>query len=171
MQILFSCRRARNNPMAPPIPDLHPSAHPATLRLACIRLARILAVCFLATVTSLPVAPAQEPPTGHLYVFISASLSPESLVAIARDSVTHRAPLLLRGIVGSSLQETLLALKDVAATGAALEIDPLPFEAYGIHAVPAVVLTCGARNAGPFAVVYGLTPSQALARLEKVLLC
>ncbi len=69
------------------------------------------------------------------------------------------------------MQETLLALRDVAATGAALEVDPLPFETYGVHAVPAVVLTCGARNAGPFAVVYGLTPSQALARLEKVLVC
>ncbi len=143
-------------------------AHSGALRMEFLR---IVGVCLLALLMTLSLAPAHEPSTGHLYVFISASMSPESLVTIARDSAAHRAPLLLRGLIGSSLQETLLTLKDVVATGAALEVDPLPFEAYGIHAVPAVVLTCGARNAGPFAVVYGLTPSQALLRLEKTLVC
>ncbi len=171
MQLLFSGHRDPDKPIASLIANLHPPAHPAALHLEGIRLPHILVACLIATLTSLPLAPAQEPRTGRLYVFISASMSPESLVTIARDSVSLRAPLLLRGLVGSSLQETLLSLKDVAATGAALEVDPLPFEVYGIQAVPAVVLTCGARNAGPFALVYGLTASQALAHLRRVLTC
>ena len=105
----------------------------------------------------------------HLYVFISASLTTSELVALARDSASLQAPMLLRGLVGSSLQETLLTLKDVVAQGAALEVDPLLFETYGIDAVPAVVLTCGARGEGPFALVYGLLPSQAFPILRKAL--
>ena len=77
--------------------------------------------------------------------------------------------MLLRGLVGSSLQETLLTLKDVVAQGAGLEVDPLLFESYGVEAVPAVVLTCGGRGEGPFALVYGLSPSQALPILRKAL--
>jgi conjugal transfer pilus assembly protein TrbC len=92
-----------------------------------------------------------------------------SLVDIAKDSAAYHAPLLLRGLVGDSLQETLLTLKDLVATGAGLEVDPLLFEAYDVHAVPAVVLTCGTRGEGPFALTYGLAPSQALPVLQKVL--
>jgi len=56
-----------------------------------------------------------------------------------------------------------------ATPGAALEVDPLLFETYGVEAVPAVVLTCGGRGEGPFALVYGLSPSQALPMLRKAL--
>jgi conjugal transfer pilus assembly protein TrbC len=115
---------------------------------------------------------AQGPPSEvspHLYVFISSSLSRGELVGLARDSASLDAPMLLRGLVGSSLQETLLTLKDVVAQGAGLEVDPLLFESYGVEAVPAVVLTCGGRGEGPFALVYGLSPSQALPILRKAL--
>jgi type-F conjugative transfer system pilin assembly protein TrbC len=105
----------------------------------------------------------------HLYVFISSSLPMVSLIAIAKDAAELDAPLIIRGLVGSSLQETLLSLKDLVAEGAGLEVDPLPFEAYGVEAVPAVVLTCGNRNEGPFAIVYGLDASQALPYLRKAL--
>jgi type-F conjugative transfer system pilin assembly protein TrbC len=105
----------------------------------------------------------------HLYVFISSSLPMVSLIAIAKDAAELDAPLILRGLVGSSLQETLLNLKDLVAEGAGVEVDPLPFEAYGVEAVPAVVLTCGNRNEGPFAIVYGLDASHALPYLRKVL--
>ncbi len=105
----------------------------------------------------------------HLYIFISASLTTSALIALARDSASLQAPMFLRGLVGSSLQETLLNLKDVVAQGAVLEVDPLLFETYGVDAVPAVVLTCGARGEGPFALVYGLSPSQALPILRKAL--
>ena len=105
----------------------------------------------------------------HLYVFVSSSLPISSLVRIAQDAAALDAPLLIRGLVGTSLQETLLNLKDVVAQGATLEVDPLPFEAYGVEAVPAVVLTCGNRNEGPFAILYGLDASQALPYLRKAL--
>ncbi len=105
----------------------------------------------------------------HLYVFISSSLPMVSLLALAKDAASLDAPLILRGLVGSSLQETLLNLKDLVAEGAGVEVDPLPFEAYGVEAVPAVVLTCGNRNEGPFAIVYGLDASHALPYLRKVL--
>ncbi|MFA5028568.1 MAG: TrbC family F-type conjugative pilus assembly protein [Candidatus Methylomirabilota bacterium] len=105
----------------------------------------------------------------HLYVFISSSLPMGTLIALAKDAAELDAPLILRGLVRHSLQETLLNLKGLVAVGAALEVDPLPFEAYGVEAVPAVVLTCGNRNEGPFAIVYGLDASHALPYLRKLL--
>ena len=136
------------------------------------RVPRILLFGVILLVTLAGTGQAQGPTSEvspHLYVFISSSLSSGELVALARDSASLDAPMLLRGLVGSSLQETLLTLKDVVAQGAGLEVDPLLFESYGVEAVPAVVLTCGGRGEGPFALVYGLSPSQALPILRKAL--
>jgi conjugal transfer pilus assembly protein TrbC len=136
------------------------------------RVPRILLSGVILLVTLAGTGQAQGPPSEvspHLYVFISSSLSRGELVGLARDSASLDAPMLLRGLVGSSLQETLLTLKDVVAQGAGLEVDPLLFESYGVEAVPAVVLTCGGRGEGPFALVYGLSPSQALPILRKAL--
>jgi conjugal transfer pilus assembly protein TrbC len=136
------------------------------------RVPRILLSGVILLVTLAGTGQAQGPTSEvspHLYVFISSSLSSGELVALARDSASLDAPMLLRGLVGSSLQETLLTLKDVVAQGAGLEVDPLLFESYGVEAVPAVVLTCGGRGEGPFALVYGLSPSQALPILRKAL--
>jgi conjugal transfer pilus assembly protein TrbC len=96
-------------------------------------------------------------------------MTADALRRIARDSAILDVPLVLRGLIGASLQETLLNLTDVAAQGAEIEVDPTLFEAYGVEAVPAVVLTCGGRGEGPFAVLYGLVPSQALPRLRQAL--
>jgi conjugal transfer pilus assembly protein TrbC len=145
-------------------PGLRPAHYP--------RVPRILLFGVILLVTLAGTGQAQGPTSEvspHLYVFISSSLSSGELVALARDSASLDAPMLLRGLVGSSLQETLLALKDVVAQGAGLEVDPLLFESYGVEAVPAVVLTCGGRGEGPFALVYGLSPSQALPMLRKAL--
>jgi conjugal transfer pilus assembly protein TrbC len=139
-------------------------SYPATF--ACLFLLALALSCLPASTRS------AEPPSEvspHLYVFISSSMPAEALRIIARDSATLDAPLVLRGLIGASLQETLLNLKDVAAEGAELEVDPMLFEAYGVEAVPAVVLTCGSRGEGPFALVYGLVPSQAFPRLRKAL--
>jgi conjugal transfer pilus assembly protein TrbC len=126
----------------------------------------------LVLMTSLFAAPEEtHAATPQLYVFISASMPTPALREVAQDSVRLRAPLLLRGLVGSSLEETLLNMKDLARLGAALEVDPLLFEAYGIQAVPAVVMTCGGRGEGPFAVTYGAAPSKALPLLRKRLAC
>ena len=62
-------------------------------------------------------------------------------------------------------------MQALVKAGAALEIDPLLFEAYNIEQAPAVVLSCGARGEGPYAVVYGISPSQALPILRRMLPC
>jgi conjugal transfer pilus assembly protein TrbC len=144
-------------------PDPLGRSYPATF--ACLFVALTLS-CLPASTRAADPTPEVSP---HLYVFISASMTAEALRTIARDSATLDAPLVLRGLVGASLQETLLNLKDVAAEGAELEVDPTLFETYGVEAVPAVVLTCGSRGEGPFALVYGLVPSLAFPRLRKAL--
>jgi conjugal transfer pilus assembly protein TrbC len=143
-----------------------PLGHTYQATFACLFLLALALSCLPASARSAEPPPEVSP---HLYAFISASMTAEALRIIARDSATLDAPLVLRGLVGASLQETLLNLKDVAAEGAELEVDPTLFETYGVQAVPAVVLTCGSRGEGPFALIYGLIPSQALPRLRKAL--
>lgn len=111
-----------------------------------------------------------SPPRG-LYVFISSSMPQPVLLDIAKDATRLRVPIVLRGLAGKSLQDTMKTMLPLSTAGAALEIDPLLFEAYKIERVPAVVRTCGARGEGPYAAVYGIGPSQALPILEKTLPC
>ncbi len=148
-------------------------AHPGSPRHSHLAAFACFGIFMTLTLSYLPASTRAADPTRevspHLYVFISSSMPADALRTIARDSATLDAPLILRGLVGASLQETLLNLKDVAAEGAELEIDPTLFDAYGVEAVPAVVLTCGGRGEGPFALIYGLVPSQALPRLRKAL--
>lgn len=110
------------------------------------------------------------PPKG-LYVFISSSMPPPALLEIAKDAARLRTPIILRGLAGESLQDTLKTMLPLTTAGAALEIDPLLFETYKIERVPAVVLTCGVRGEGPYAAVYGIGPSGALPILRKMLPC
>lgn len=106
-----------------------------------------------------------------LYLFVSSSIPEAGLVELAKDAAPLRIPVLLRGLVGESLQDTLVRMQSLTKVGAALEIDPLLFEAYKIERIPAVVRTCGARGEGPYAVVYGIAPSKALPVLRKMLSC
>lgn len=111
------------------------------------------------------------PPPHGLYLFVSSSIPEATLVALATDAAPLRTPVILRGLVGDSLQNMMATMAPLLKVGAGLEIDPLLFEAYGIEHVPAVVLTCGARGEGPYAVVYGIGPSAALPVLQKLLTC
>ncbi len=148
-------------------------AHPESPRYSHLAAFASVGLVVALTLSYLPASTRAADPTPevspHLYVFISSSMPAEALRTIARDSATLDAALVVRGLVGASLQETLLNLKDVAPEGAELEVDPTLFETYGIDAVPAVVLTCGSRGEGPFGLIYGLVPSQALPRLRKAL--
>lgn len=108
--------------------------------------------------------------SGRHYLFISSSIPQASLPELARDAAARRIPMVLRGLVGDSMQETLIRMKPVTDTGAALEIDPTLFQFYKIEQVPAVVRTCGDVQ-NRHAVVYGVTPAKALPRLEKMLPC
>lgn len=110
------------------------------------------------------------PPKG-LYVFISSSMPQPALIEIAKDAARLRTPIILRGLAGESLQDTLATTHPLTTAGASLQIDPLLFEAYKIERVPAVVLTCGVRGEGPYAAVYGIGPSGALPILRKMLPC
>lgn len=116
-------------------------------------------------------AQARRPEDQGLYLFVSSSIPETSLVELAKDAAPLRIPVLLRGLVGESLQESLTRMAPLVKVGAALEIDPLLFEAYRIEQVPAVVRTCGARGEGPYAVIYGIGPSRALPILRKILSC
>jgi len=134
----------------------------------------LLSTCLVACLLAASAHADEQAPdlaTGTLYLFASASIPASSLHTLARDAGATRTPMILRGLIGHSLQETLMHMKPVTDLGAALEIDPLLYEAYGVAVVPAVVLTCGGRGQGPFAIVYGLSPSAARPILHKQLTC
>jgi type-F conjugative transfer system pilin assembly protein TrbC len=117
-----------------------------------------------------PVAPHSQDQPGRHYLFISSSIPQAGLLELAKDAKAHRIPMVLRGLVGDSLQDTLVRLQPITATGAALEIDPTLFQLYKIEHVPAVVRRCGGPESR-HAIVYGVAPSKALPLLETMLPC
>ncbi len=78
-----------------------------------------------------------------LLVFVSFSMPKQSLQAWARQAKKAGGTLVLRGLVENSLRKTLLQIKDVlgAENLNTLNIDPVAFETFGIHTVPAVIVT------------------------------
>ncbi|HEV2523947.1 MAG TPA: type-F conjugative transfer system pilin assembly protein TrbC, partial [Gammaproteobacteria bacterium] len=78
-----------------------------------------------------------------LLVFVSFSMPKQSLQAWARQAKKAGGTLVLRGLVDNSLRKTLLKIQDVlgAENLNTLNIDPLAFETFGIHTVPAVIVT------------------------------
>ena len=78
-----------------------------------------------------------------LLVFVSFSMSKQSLQAWARQAKKAGGTLVLRGLVENSLRKTLLQIKDVlgAENLNTLNIDPVAFERFGIHTVPAVIVS------------------------------
>lgn len=78
-----------------------------------------------------------------LLVFVSFSMPKQSLQAWARQAKKAGGTLVLRGLVENSLRKTLLQIQDVlgAENLNTLNIDPLAFETFGIHTVPAVIVS------------------------------
>ena len=76
-----------------------------------------------------------------LLVLVSFSMSADALNALAEQAGKIGAPLVLRGLVGDSMEETA---KRIAALhtmgGSSLAIDPTLFTRFGVDRVPTVVM-------------------------------
>lgn len=76
-----------------------------------------------------------------LLVLVSFSMPTDALNALAEQAGKIGAPVVLRGLVGDSMEETakrVAALRSNAGTG--LAIDPTLFTRFGVDRVPTVVL-------------------------------
>jgi len=79
--------------------------------------------------------------TPPLLVLVSFSMPADTLNALAEQASKIGAPLVLRGLVGDSMEETakrIAALRKSADTS--LAIDPTLFTRFGVDRVPTVVL-------------------------------
>lgn len=79
--------------------------------------------------------------TPPLLVLVSFSMPVDTLNALAEQAGKIGAPLVLRGLVGDSMEETakrIAALRKSAGTS--LAIDPTLFTRFGVDRVPTVVL-------------------------------
>ncbi|TAM33224.1 MAG: type-F conjugative transfer system pilin assembly protein TrbC [Nevskiaceae bacterium] len=79
--------------------------------------------------------------TPPLLVLVSFSMPTDTLNALAEQAGKIGAPLVLRGLVGDSMEETakrIAALRKSAGTS--LAIDPTLFTRFGVDRVPTVVL-------------------------------
>jgi conjugal transfer pilus assembly protein TrbC len=79
-----------------------------------------------------------------LLVFVSFSMPDESLRRLVGQVARVRGRVLLRGLVGDSLQQTVVhAQRVIGQQKAGLSIDPEAFQAFDVQAVPTFVLTRG----------------------------
>lgn len=111
-----------------------------------------------------PVAPRRR---SGVLVFVSFSLPPASLRALAGQAARSGSVLVLRGLKGDSFRETAAAIAGVRrAVGAetAWMVDPLLFRRLGVRAVPVFAVTDGER----FALAAGDVPlGYALERIGR----
>lgn len=97
-------------------------------------------------------------------VFVSFSMPSQLLRQTLMDGAHLHIPVILNGLHHNSMKETaqkVMALsQDIP--GLNLQIDPTQFERFGIHQVPALVVSEGAQ----FDVIYGNLPlKDALSRI------
>jgi conjugal transfer pilus assembly protein TrbC len=106
-----------------------------------------------------------EPDPSGLLVFVSFSMSEQSLKAWTRQAKKAGGTLVLRGLVENSLKKTLERVQQVLGSDNlyVLNIDPVAFKTFAITAVPAVVVTEAQQGITPeqssevpnFDVIYG----------------
>lgn len=76
-----------------------------------------------------------------LLVLVSFSMPADTLNALAEQAGKIGAPLVLRGLVGDSMEETAKRIAALHRTaGSSLAIDPTLFTRFGVDRVPTVVL-------------------------------
>lgn len=99
-------------------------------------------------------------------VFVSFSMPEHLLKEVLRDCARMHVPAMLNGLHENSMPKTvkkiILLAKDVPNLN--LQIDPTAFEKFGIHQVPALVISRGKQ----FDVIYGhLTIREGLERIVR----
>ena len=88
------------------------------------------------------VSPADGGP--GLFYFFSFSMPPATLRAVAEETAAAGGVMVLRGLAGGDLRETVLLISGVVGkTGAQIWIEPSLFECLGVAAVPQLALVSG----------------------------
>ena len=86
----------------------------------------------------------RRPETPEILLFTSLSVPAASWRQWARDAARTGSPLVLRGMAGGGLRETVKAVGDrLGGHGAGVAIDPRLFRLFGIERVPAVAVVPG----------------------------
>ncbi|HHS8465252.1 TPA: type-F conjugative transfer system pilin assembly protein TrbC [Legionella pneumophila] len=97
-------------------------------------------------------------------VYVSFSMPKQLLIETLKESAQLQIPAYINGLYRDSMNETALKVMELSKRipNLNLNIDPLRFERFGIHQVPALVVDDGKA----FDVIYGhLTIQEGLARI------
>lgn len=79
--------------------------------------------------------------TGNIYIFISFSMSNESIKGWMNESKKIGAPVIIRGLVNNSFKDTLQKVSDLTHDNqGGVQLDPNLFRRFQIEKVPAVVV-------------------------------
>ena len=79
-----------------------------------------------------------------LFYFFSFSMPPATLRAVAEETAAAGGVMVLRGLAGGDLRETVLLVSGVVGkTGAEIWIEPSLFECLGVGAVPQLAVVSG----------------------------
>lgn len=104
--------------------------------------------------------------TPHAQVFVSFSMPSLLLKQTLMESARLEIPAILNGLYHNSMSETAVKIMALSkeVPNLNLQIDPTAFERFGIHQVPALVVSEGSQ----FDVIYGnLTLEEGLSRMGK----
>lgn len=103
-----------------------------------------------------------------VYIFVSDSMSDRELKDALEVAADNKATVLFRGVAkGQSIDKALVRVSSIARTLTAIpdiQIDPRPYEFFGIQTVPTVVVAQGAdfvKVAGSLSVKYASTRFEA----------
>lgn len=109
--------------------------------------------------------PPVENKENELAYFVSFSIPEKQLVTLIRAAEQQDIPVYIRGLIHNDMKRTAKAVLYLAQKYniQGVLIDPLRFDHYGIHAVPALVKKCGQN----FDVIYGnVELKQALGLMD-----
>lgn len=87
-------------------------------------------------------------PVPRAIYFVSFSIPPEGIRQRIADAARLKVPATLRGFVNNSLKDTATVMYDLVKEDqrGGVQVDPTAFSQYGITAVPALVVLCGAQS-------------------------